>query len=63
MVYHCINLHLPNSNDLIVMAIEVRAKHRYHAVTVLFFYILKNLSTKALYFLNIYYNTAFQGII
>jgi len=63
MVHHCINLHLPSSSDLLINATEVRAKHRYHAVTVLLFYILKNPSTKALYFLNIYYNTAFQDTI
>jgi hypothetical protein len=63
MVHHCINLHLPSSSDLLVNAIDVRAKHRYHAVTTLLFYILKNPSTKALYFLNIYYNTAFQDTI
>jgi len=63
MVYHCIDLHLSTSIDLLVMATEVRAKHRYHAVTILLIYILKNPSTKALYFPNIYYNTAFQDII
>jgi len=42
MVYHCINLHLPSSDDLLVMATEVKAKHSYHTVIILLFYILKN---------------------
>jgi hypothetical protein len=45
------------------MAIDMRAKHRYCAVTVLLFYILKNPSTRALYFPNIHYNTVFQDFI
>ena len=63
MVYHCSNFHFPSSSDLLVMAIEVRAKHSYHAVIILLFYILKNPSTKASYFPNIYYDTAFQDFV
>lgn len=42
MVYHYINFHIPSSNSLLVTALELRAKHKFHAVTILMFYILKN---------------------
>jgi hypothetical protein len=45
------------------MAIELRATQTFHAVTILLFYILKNPSTKALYFPKTDYNTSFQDFI
>jgi hypothetical protein len=63
MIYHYSKFRIPSSNGSSVIAIKPEAKHRFHAVTILFCVLQKNPLTKVAYFSKICYHTSFQDPI
>jgi len=54
-------LNMPSSNGLLAITIKSETKHRFHAVAMLFFNILKRITlTRAVFVLKIYYHTSFM---